>query len=220
MGGSGPPSPSLNGHTSSTQEVDDDSTQLETVPLQNFDEKPVFIGADVEALYPNMDKMTAGEMMYRAVMESDIKFQGIDYEMLAIYLFLVMGTRLMHRVNLDMCIPYRRADNSKARSLGAKINRDKSEWTVLSHKFDENIKRMMIGRLLQILTIVLMSSSAYTFGGSIYLQEGGAGIGERASACIVKTIMSLWDKSWASRQSILGLWAGMFAGMSKKRSRQ
>ena len=84
------------------------------------------------------------------------------------------------------------------------------EWIVQSHEFNEETKREMMARLIQIETIVLMSSSCYSFGGRIYKQLRGAGIGERGSACIAKVMMSVWDKLWAKQQDMNGLWIQLF----------
>ena len=178
--------------------------------IQNFDQKPIFIGADVVSLYPNLEKSITGEMMYRAVMESNITFEGIDYERLSVYLFLTLGAGVLTKCGLEVCIPTRRGDPSESRSLAGKRNRDLSEWMVKSYNFTDKIKKEMLGRLIQTLTVVLMSSSCYTFGGKIYRQKTGAGIGERSSACIAKVTMSLWDKMWASSQMDAGLWIPLF----------
>ena len=55
-----------------------------------------------------------------------------------------------------------------------------------------------------------MSSLCYSFAGDIYLQKNGAGIGERGSACVARTIMSLWDKLWACCQLKSGLFCPLF----------
>ena len=46
--------------------------------LQNFHERPILLGADVEALYPNMERTSTGGLVYQAAIESDMKFQGIE----------------------------------------------------------------------------------------------------------------------------------------------
>ena len=174
--------------------------------LQNFSQKPIFLGADVVSLYPNMEKTHTGELIYRSVKECDISFNGIDYGRLAVYLFLVMGRAVMTRCGLEECIPVRLGKESNARSLGAKKNREISNWSINAEHFSEQLKREMLARLMQIQTIILMSSSCYTFGGKIYKQMTGAGIGERGSACIAKAMMSIWDKIWSLKQCKSGLW--------------
>ena len=67
------------------------SPQPTSPSLQNFNEKPVIIGADVSALYPNIKKEVAGELIYRATTQCDLDFNGINFDMLSVYLFLVLG---------------------------------------------------------------------------------------------------------------------------------
>ena len=72
------------------------------------------------------------------------------------------------------------------------------------------IKREIFARLLQIMTMVFMSSNCYMFAGTIYKQNGGAGIGDRASACIAKVCMAMWDIMWTSTQQTDGLIISLF----------
>ena len=177
--------------------------------LQNFSEKPILVGADVSALYPSLKKEVAGEMIYRATVQCDIKFSGINFDHLSVYLFLVLGAGIMSKCGLGRVIPTRRS-KTNARSLLSPTNRDQNEWITKPHEYTQDVKKRMMGRMLQILTIVLMSSSCYSFGGKIYRQKEGAGIGERGSACIARTVMSLWDKIWAAAQSRAGLVSPLF----------
>ena len=45
-----------------------------------------------------------------------------------------------------------------------------------------------------------MDSTCYSFGGEIFKQVSGAGIGLRASACMAKLLMGMLDKMWAQTQ--------------------
>ena len=47
----------------------------------------------------------------------------------------------------------------------------------------------MVAAMVKISTLVLMKSTCYSFGGSIYLQCDGAGIGMRASAALARIVM-------------------------------
>ena len=93
-------------------------------PLQNFDVKPLFMGADVESLYPNLDKEITGELMYKAVMECDIQFNGIDYDRLSVYLLLMLGLGVMYKCGLGDCSPTRKDTKTTACSLNAKCNKE------------------------------------------------------------------------------------------------
>ena len=157
-----------------------------------------------------MNKVTTGSVIYEAVKTSNINFEGIDYNRLAVYLLLSMGPGGMLKCGLEECIPVRKENYSNANSLTAKYNRDMSNWICKEYNYNEKNKREMLARLIQLETIALMSSSCYSFGGDIFLQQDGAGIGERGSACVAKTVMSVWDKWWAQKQTEGGLISPLF----------
>ena len=56
----------------------------------------------------------------------------------------------------------------------------------------------------------MMSSTCYSFGGSIFLQKSGAGIGLRGSAAQAKVTMAMWDRRWASVMSSWSIIAQIF----------
>ena len=64
--------------------------------------------------------------------------------------------------------------------------------------------------MIQVASLVLMQTSCYSFGGKIFLQQSGSGIGLRASACIAKVVMAVWDSLWASIQSGCGFKVNLF----------
>ena len=115
----------------------------------------------------------------------------------------------MSKCGLYHVIPAR-SDDSKATSLAAKSNKDLTGWITGIKKFSDEDKREMVALLVQINTILLMSSHIYTFGGKVYLQEKGAGIGLRASACLARIVMCQWDTRWAWHQQIQGLTVILF----------
>merc|ERR1711873_308653 len=54
--------------------------------------------------------------------------------------------------------------------------------------------------MLKVAILALMDRTCYSFGGHIYKQMWGAGIGLRASACMAKIVMGLIDRMWADVQ--------------------
>ena len=183
--------------------VPDDGSMAESI--QDFDKKPVFFGADVCTLYPSLDILGTADLASRSVLESNVRFEGINVKMLAIYLFLVLGRRTMHKLGLGKIIPQRMNNKSQAVSLNASSNRDSMEWSMCEDSVTEKVLKAMLAALVKVLTIVLMKSTCYTFGGVIFKQLLGAGIGLRASACLAKLIMGQLDKRWAYIQLSWGL---------------
>ena len=177
------------------------------VPLQDKNSKPVLLGADVVALYPSIDAVGGAQLVYEAIMESNVKFEGIDFEWLSVYLYLTMGENLLREYGLENVVPERINLNKKssAVSLSAQINRDMDGWRTFTHRLDDKMKRTMVALMMKVAVLVMMKSTCYTFGGLIYKQEEGTGIGLRGSACVAKLIMGMIDKKWARNQSSWGL---------------
>ena len=55
------------------------STQVLPEDLQNFEVPMVVLGTDVVCLYPNLDTNKVGDRVREAVLQSDLKWEGIDY---------------------------------------------------------------------------------------------------------------------------------------------
>ena len=64
--------------------------------------------------------------------------------------------------------------------------------------------------MTQFATLLLMQTSCYSFAGKIFLQLKGSGIGLRASACVAKLVMAVWDRYWAVVQLKCGLKVHLF----------
>ena len=47
--------------------------------IQNFVEKMVIIGSDVEALYPSLDSVKCGKIVEEEVLRTKMKWEEIDY---------------------------------------------------------------------------------------------------------------------------------------------
>ena len=52
--------------------------------------KPMeIVGADVESLYPSLDDKTVADLVYKAIIESEIKFANVNYKEAVRYLALI-----------------------------------------------------------------------------------------------------------------------------------
>ena len=89
------------------------------------------------------------------------------------------------------------------------MNRNISNWR-FKGEYNKMNKRKLLAAMIHVATEVMMKTSCYTFGGNIFVQTSGSGIGLRASACIAKIIMAIWDKEWAQSQLSWGLIINLF----------
>ena len=172
--------------------------------LQDFTKEPVLIGADVQALYPNLDGLCVAKIAANAVRETKVKFSGINYYFLVVYLLLVLGFEGMHRNGLGECIP-RRKKKSNARSLASLNNRDMNNWDFTKVKLTPDLKIELLAMMIQVAVLAMTSTTCYSFAGNLYKQKKGLGIGLRASACLARICMCKWDQLWGFLQQSLGV---------------
>ena len=114
-------------------------------PLQDFSQKPVLVGGDAVALYPSLDLIGTTEMVARVIMDSDVKFENIDYGYLLVYLLLILGEEGLRDSGLKEYIPRRTNwKDSKACSLAAQLNRDMKNWEVNTENMSWQEKRLLV----------------------------------------------------------------------------
>ena len=102
---------------------------------------------------------------------------------------LVLGDIELRRLGLAHLIPRKRkADDSNSLMTGK--NRDKNAWEINTDQMTERDKRYMYAAMIKTAVIVMSKSTCYSFGGDLFLQLSGAGIGLTGSACLAKVA---WD---------------------------
>ena len=181
--------------------------------LQDFGEPPTLVGGDVEALYPSMDPIPTSLIAYKAVKESPVAFTDINYWRLNVYLYLVLGEKSLRDHGLptpNRVLREGEKEKSTGSSLAAKSNRDLNNWANGGIVYTEEEERELLALTVQVGTLLLMTTSCYSFGGELFRQKEGSGIGLRGSACLAKILMAFWDKTWGVLQKNLGLRACLF----------
>ena len=177
--------------------------------IQDFNSKPVLLGGDVCALYPSLDQIGTAEIAAEAVMETPILFEDIDYDLLAVYILLNLGQVEMRALGLRDYIPEKLVDDN-SNSLISRTNRNLLTWKFNQNEYPDHIKKIMLATMIKIATLTLMLTSCYTFGGRIFLQVSGTGIGLRGSACLARIVMNKWDQRMARVLTSWGLKAKFY----------
>ena len=67
-------------------EFEYNNAKKDVPPIQDLDEVPVMVGADVVALYPSMDGVVTAELAAQSIRETNVSFKGVDYKVLAVYI--------------------------------------------------------------------------------------------------------------------------------------
>ena len=173
--------------------------------------KPVLIGGDAIALYPSMDMVETAELVAKTVIESRVEFKHINLKYLLVYLKLVLGDEILKENGLGDYIPQRTNwKESKAKSLSCQINKNMDNWSISTEALMWEEERMLVALMIKCAVLALMDSTCYSFGGQLYKQVWGAGIGLRASACMAKIVMGWIDRMWAKVQVSWDLCAYMY----------
>ena len=181
----------------------DTNAEIRSEEIFDVGSTPVLLGADVKTLYPSLCPMGTAEMAAQAVKKTKVSFKGFDFKFLIVYLFLILGATGLKSLGLNGFIPVKKERNCNSRSLIGKKNRSMDNWEVDSDQLSEKNKTDMIAAMIKLSTIVLMKTTCYSFGGQVYLQNDGAGIGLRASAALARIVMCTWDQRWSY---IMKLW--------------
>ena len=73
------------------------------------EEDLVVTGADMEGLYPNLSDIEVAQLCFEAIMNSDIKFENIDYQKAGTYVALHLTEDEQRRSPLARILPRRKA---------------------------------------------------------------------------------------------------------------
>ena len=84
---------------------------------------PVLLGADVKTLYPSLCPMGRAELAANAVKKTMISFRGFDFKFLIVYLFLLLGAKGLHSLDLKEFIPVKKDRKCNSKSLLGRNNR-------------------------------------------------------------------------------------------------
>ena len=165
-----------------------------------------------------MDGVVTAELAAQSIRETNVSFKGVDYKVLAVYIYLILGPDEFEKSGLSEVIPVKHVmdpdkkdfEQSTSKSLLARNNRNMDYWYVDVEMLSDHDKIEMIAIMIKIATLVMMSTTCYTFGGLIHLQSDGAGIGLRGSAAQAKITMGLWDQKWAKMMNRWGFLTKIF----------
>ena len=124
-----------------------------------------------------------------------------------------MGVSQLEKVGLaDFIVKKKNKPNSK--SLVAIDNRSLENWDFTHIKITENVKKHLLACVVQIMVLVMCNTTCYKFGGKLFRQKSGLGIGLRGSAALARLTMCLWDRTWEEVQQKCGLIVSLFVVMS------
>ena len=181
-----------------------ESMETDKKLIQDKSARMVMVGADVEALYPSLADIQVANIIYKAIIETEVGFEGIDYMEGCKYIVMNSTAQECRASPLRRILPIRRHTNgvrpgvTGADPMGPESG-GQDQW-----KFRPGIKitpvekRMIVATVMKIAVLVLFRTHIYEFGGHFYLQKKGGPIGLRSTCALARIIMLWWDEELMS----------------------
>ena len=170
--------------------------------LQDFMTPMVLVGTDVESLYPNLKVAEVSKRMKEAILESEMKWEDIDYMEAARYVALNWEEEKCRKSKLRKILPRRRGKTGarpgiKGAGPRGRLRGDQEQWIFdPKAKLTDDIKKELLATVVEIVTEQLFKHHYYTFGGQIYHQQDGGPIGLRGTCAVARVCMQIFDSKW------------------------
>jgi hypothetical protein len=134
---------------------------------------PVLVGADVEALYPNLSDLDAALICYQAVIETEIEFQNINYKLATKYIAISMTAQEQRLSPLAGILP-RRTTTSATRPGVTSLPGNDTNRSYPVKNYTKTQEKAIVATMVQIgvitmMILICMSLMARSFTNS---QEG------------------------------------------------
>ena len=170
--------------------------------LQDFMTPMILVGTDVESLYPNLKVAEVSKRMKEAILESEMKWEDIDYMEAARYVALNWDEVKCRKSKLRKILPRRRGKTGtrpgiKGAGPRGRLRGDQEQWIFdPKAKLTDDIKKELLATVVEIVTEQLFKHHYYTFGGQIYHQQDGGPIGLRGTCAVARVCMQIFDSKW------------------------
>ena len=173
--------------------------------VQDRTRKMVIIGSDAVSLYPSMTKVESADEVASAVLESSIKWEGINWKEATRFLVLGRDETWCRGSKLWRVLPRRKFDHGTkpgltgAGPMGANTD-DENQWQFRKDVYlTEQDRKHIMAEVLRLAVEIMFDTHIYTFGGHFYKQKEGGPIGLRSTCALARVVMARWDIKWKNR---------------------
>ena len=157
--------------------------------------KITVVGADVEALYPNLADVEVANICFEAVMGSKIIFRNINYRKALLYLATCMHKTDQRTSPLWGALPRRTSRGGVRPGVTASPDCEVN-WYFPSVELTNTEKRLIVATVIKVGILVMMNTHVYAWNGETYLQRSGGPIGLRSTCAVARVVMNVWDARW------------------------
>ena len=145
--------------------------------VQDRAEKIQIIGSDVAALYPSLEAIEVARIVYNAVMESEVKFEGMNYTEAARMIALTSSDQECRLGPLRRVLPRRRSNHGTRPGItgedpmsGDSDSQDQWKFPPLGKNGLTALeKRMLTAQVLQKSVLAIFQTHTYSFARKYFL---------------------------------------------------
>ena len=153
------------------------------------------VGADVEALFPNLSDIEVANICFETVLKSRIVFRNINYRKALLYIAINMNKTDQRTSPLWRVLP-RRTSRGGVRPGVTSSPDNEEHWYFPAVELTDYEKRLVVATVVKIGVLVMMNTHVYTWNGQPYLQKAGGPIGLRSTCAVARVVMNEWDARW------------------------
>ena len=172
--------------------------------IQDRSRPMVIVGSDCVSLYPNLMKVESADEVAQAVIESEVKWEGINWKEAVRYIALCHDELWCRSSRLARVLPRRRHKKGTRPGVTGAGPRGPEEdgeeqWKFPPVELAELEKRHIMAEVMRIGVETMFQTHAYSFGGATYIQSEGGPIGLRSTCAVARVVMARWDEKWKER---------------------
>ena len=124
------------------------------------------VGSDVEALYPSLEDTKVAEIIFQAIMETKVVFEGVNYQEGARYIVLNCTEQECRLGPLGRVLPVRRyVKGSRPGVTGAGPMGNQEQWKFPRVTLTGREKKLIVATVMRIAVLTLFRTHTYSFGG-------------------------------------------------------
>ena len=179
------------------------SDQVNNRLVQDKGVKIQVVGSDVAALYPSLEAVEVAQIIYNAIMESDVKFSGINYQEACRMIALTSSEQECRLGPLRRVLPRRRYNHGSRPGITGEDplgpdtgSQDQWKFPPMKNGLTELEKRVVIATVMQKSVLAIFKTHTYQFDSKYYLQKKGGPIGLRSTCCVARLVMMWWDEKF------------------------
>ena len=158
------------------------SKQVAQEWIQDRGQAMVIIGSDAVSLFPSLTKQESADEVAEAVMDSELKWDGVNWKEAVRYLALGRDETWCRSSKLRRVLPWRKSNKGTRPGLtgvgplGAESD-DEKQWKFPGVELTAIEKKMIMSEVLRLSIELMFSTHIYSFGGKSYKQREGGPMG-------------------------------------------